>query len=167
MEVGSGVGLFPSPESCRDAPKTVCGLQRTSKEQRCVLAVGGQLLQGVHQGDKGNGFLQAWGQTLPGKRETCSDRNRNGHDVTQPNLWSPAACPLLNPVLLPLPFQAGRLVSIWGCRKRDRLSLHWLQPRVDDLPQCTCRLGSQPLGRRFCCICLARLKSTSVASILP
>lgn len=135
------------------------GLWKTSGERMYVLAVGGQLLWRVCWGDEGDRFLQAWGQTLPGKPETCSDRNRNGHNVTQPNLWSPTTCPLLNPVLLPLPSRAGRLVSIWGWRKRETISpFHQLQPRVGDLPVSTCMLSSQPPARRFCCTSLAGLK---------
>lgn len=69
-----------------------------------MLVMGGQQ---QCRGDEGGWFLQAWGQTVPGKRETCSDRNRNSRSVTQPHLWPTAACPLLNPVLLPLPVQTG------------------------------------------------------------
>lgn len=39
---GCGLGLVLSPESCSDSPKTACGVQRTSQEQRYVLAVGGR-----------------------------------------------------------------------------------------------------------------------------
>lgn len=57
---GCGVGPVLSPESCSDAPKTACGVQRTSQEQRYMLAVGGKaapsgsalrgLRQQVHSG---------------------------------------------------------------------------------------------------------------------
>lgn len=39
---GCGRGLVLSPESCSHVPKTACGVQRTSQEQRYVLAVGGR-----------------------------------------------------------------------------------------------------------------------------
>ena len=90
--------------------------------------MGGHLLQGVRRGDERDRFLQAW------EARNLLRAKQNGHNVTQPNLWSPAACPLLNPARLPLPSRAGRLVSSWGRRKRDRLSLCQLQLGVGDLP---------------------------------
>lgn len=74
--------------------------------------------------------MAAGGRRLParpeanpaGKRETGSERNRNGHAVTQPNLWAPATWPPLHPALRPLLSGlrrvTGRPLSARGAKKR-------------------------------------------------
>lgn len=101
------------------------------------LGWGGKLPVPIYNGTRGleserRYVPAAGGRRLPprpeanpaGKRETRSERNRNGHGVTQPNLWAPATCPPLHPALRPLLSGlrrvAGRLLSVRGAKKRGR-----------------------------------------------
>lgn len=80
--------------------------------RRCVPAAGGRRLPARPEANPA------------GKRETGSERNRNGHAVTQPNLWAPATWPPLHPALRPLLSGlrrvAGRPLSARGAKKRGR-----------------------------------------------